>query len=66
MGRPRRHVEQLSPMVRLDRIAEILAEAVLMNLKRDLPEGRQRGGRLSRVSGKDQPRKDTERNGDNQ
>lgn len=63
MGRSRRHVEQLSPMVRLDRIAEILAEAVLMKLKKDLPEGRQRGGRLPGVGRKDKPSKDTERNG---
>jgi hypothetical protein len=52
-------------MVRLDRIAEILAEAVLMKLKKDLPEGRQRGSRLSGADREDKPSKDTERTGGN-
>lgn len=65
MGRRRRHVEELSPEERMDRIADILADAVLLKLKKDHAEGRQRGSRRSGENLNDKPREDTVRDGGN-
>lgn len=65
MPRRRRHVEALSPEVRLNRIARILAGAVLTKFRKDGSEGGQRGGRPSGADRKDKPREDLVRDGGN-
>lgn len=49
----------------MNRIAEILAEAVLLKLKKDQIEGRHRGSRRSGENLNDKPREDTIRDGGN-
>ncbi len=49
----------------MDRIADILADAVLLKLKKDHAEGRQRGSRRSGENLNDKPREDTVRDGGN-
>jgi len=49
----------------MNRIAEILAEAVLLKMKKDQLEGGQRGGRLPGENRDDKPCEDSVRDGGN-